>query len=63
MDPFSKYIDYIRYDPSSSTVKGMGFSKNTDVQVFSGEWSFGAVNMLRILAKYILFIFVILLIG
>jgi len=38
------------YDPSSDTVQGMGFSLNQNSEVFSGEWSFGAINMLRIFA-------------
>jgi len=41
------------YDNSDGTVQGVGFSLNQQVQVLSGEWSFGAVNMLRILAKQI----------
>lgn len=39
------------YDSSDNTVQGVGFSLNQQVQVLSGEWSLGAVNMLRILAK------------
>jgi len=38
------------YDPSSNTVQGVGYSLNQGVNVFSGEWSFGAINMLRIFA-------------
>jgi len=38
------------YDPSSDTVQGMGYSMNQQAEVFSGEWSFGAINMLRIFA-------------
>jgi len=38
------------YDPSSDTVQGVGYSFNRQADVFSGEWSFGAINMLRIFA-------------
>jgi hypothetical protein len=38
------------YDPSSDTVQGMGYSMNQQAQAFSGEWTFGAINMLRIFA-------------
>jgi len=38
------------YDPSSDTVQGVGYSMNQQVEVFSGEWTFGAINMLRIFA-------------
>jgi len=40
------------YDPSSDTVQGVGYSLNAGYNVFSGEWSFGALNMLRIFATY-----------
>lgn len=39
------------YNPSSNTVQGVGYSLNQQAEVFSGEWSFGAINMLRIFAK------------
>jgi hypothetical protein len=31
--------------------QGLGFSHNTDDRVFSGEWTLGGVNMLRIFAR------------
>jgi len=40
--------NYLFFDGS---VQGLGFSYNTDDQVFSGEWTFGAINMLRVLAQ------------
>jgi hypothetical protein len=49
----TKKIGGYGYDSSDDTVQGVGFSFNQQVQVLSGEWSFGAVNMLRILAKQI----------
>eukprot|EP01126_Amoeba_proteus_P024943 TRINITY_DN2499_c0_g2_i1.p1 TRINITY_DN2499_c0_g2~~TRINITY_DN2499_c0_g2_i1.p1 ORF type:complete len:558 (+),score=100.70 TRINITY_DN2499_c0_g2_i1:147-1676(+) len=33
------------------TVDGVGYSVNTESQVFSGEWSAGAINMLRVFSK------------
>eukprot|EP00026_Physarum_polycephalum_P006484 Phypoly_transcript_06528.p1 GENE.Phypoly_transcript_06528~~Phypoly_transcript_06528.p1 ORF type:complete len:523 (+),score=60.27 Phypoly_transcript_06528:137-1705(+) len=36
------------YDPSSDTVQGVGYSLNQQANVLSGEWTFGAINMLRI---------------
>jgi len=47
----TKKLGGYSYDSSSDTVLGVGFSKNEQVQVFSGEWSFGALNMLRIIAN------------
>eukprot|EP00667_Euglena_gracilis_P005940 EG_transcript_5980 len=32
-------------------VKGVGYTKNDDVQVMSGEWTFGAANLLKIVAS------------
>jgi hypothetical protein len=40
--------NYLIFDGS---IQGVGFSYNTDAQVFSGEWTFGAINMLRIMAQ------------
>jgi hypothetical protein len=40
--------NYLIFDGS---VEGMGFSYNSNDQVFSGEWTFGTINMLRIMAK------------
>jgi len=47
----TKLIGGYAYDSFSDTVLGLGFSKNQEVQIFSGEWSLGAVNMLKILAN------------
>jgi len=49
----TKLLGGYSYDTASDTVLGVGFSKNEADQIFSGEWSFGAVNMLRILANQI----------
>jgi len=40
--------NYLIFDGS---VQGMGFSYNSNDQVFSGEWTFGAINMLKVLAS------------
>jgi len=40
--------NYLIFDGS---VQGVGYSYNNDAQVFSGEWSFGAINMLRIFTQ------------
>jgi len=48
----TKEIAGYNYDPQSGFVDGVGFSDNQQEQVFSGEWSYGAVNMLRIMAAY-----------
>jgi len=47
----TKKIGGFGYNSGANTVVGLGFAHNQQVQVFSGEWSFGAVNMLRTLAK------------
>lgn len=47
----SKRLGGYQYDAATDTAQGVGFSVNKDVQVLSGEWTFGAINMLRILAK------------
>jgi hypothetical protein len=39
------------YAPQSNGfVKGVGYSKNDEAQVLSGEWTFGAANFLKIIA-------------
>jgi hypothetical protein len=38
------------FEASTGTVQGVGFSMNQYAEVLSGEWSFGAINMLRIFA-------------
>jgi len=40
--------NYLIFDGS---VQGVGYSYNTIDQIFSGEWTLGAINMLRILAS------------
>ncbi|OZG72177.1 hypothetical protein BTA51_17670 [Hahella sp. CCB-MM4] len=35
-------------------VRGVGYTDNADEQVMSGEWTFGAVNMVQMLIKYYL---------
>jgi len=47
----TKKVGGYGYNAQANSVIGLGFSQNQQVQVFSGEWSFGAVNMLRILSK------------
>jgi len=47
----AKQLGGYNYITWANTVDGMGFSVNTEDQVFSGEWSFGTINMLRVLAK------------
>jgi len=37
-------------NPATKLCKGVGYSNNQQDQVFSGEWTLGAVNMLRIFA-------------
>jgi len=46
----AKKIGGYNYVSWTQAVDGMGFSVNTD-QVYSGEWSLGAINMLRVLAQ------------
>jgi len=47
----TKEISGYNYDPSTKQVDGLGFSENSQ-HVFSGEWTFGAINMVRVLAQY-----------
>jgi hypothetical protein len=46
----TKQIGGYQFDSNSAWARGVGFSDNTDAQVFSGEWSLGAINMLYVLA-------------
>jgi len=39
------------YRYNGNTADGLGFSVNNNDQVFSGEWTFGGINMLRIFAN------------
>jgi len=40
--------NYLIFDGS---VQGLGFSYNTNAQVISGEWTFGGINMLRVMTQ------------
>jgi len=46
----TKKLGGYHYTSWSGAVDGLGFSFNSDDQVFSGEWTLGGINMLRILA-------------
>jgi len=47
----TKKLGGYHYRQFDNSVDGLGYSLNSDAQAFSGEWSFGAVNMLRIFAR------------
>jgi len=47
----TKALGGYRYRPESGYYDGLGFSNNANTQVFSGEWSLGGINMLRIFAN------------
>jgi len=47
----TKQLGGYKYNLASGWADGVGFSHNENDQVFSGEWSLGAVNMLRIFAN------------
>jgi len=47
----AKKLGGYNYTPWSQSVDGVGFSINNNDEVFSGEWTFGAINMLRVLAQ------------
>jgi len=40
-----------KFDGSSGSVVGLGYSMNQESQAYSGEWTLGAINMLRVFAK------------
>jgi len=46
----TKKLGGYHYSSSDQSVEGFGYSFNSEANAFSGEWSFGAINMLRILA-------------
>ena len=48
----TKQIAGYHFDSASGTVDGIGFTENNKHQVFSGEWSLGAINMLRVLSEH-----------
>jgi len=47
----TKNIGGFQENPTTSWVRGVGFTNNAKDQVFSGEWSLGAINMLNVLAN------------
>jgi len=47
----TKKLGGYHYVPNTGYAEGVGFTINTNDQVFSGEWSLGAINMLRIFAN------------
>jgi hypothetical protein len=47
----TKRIGGYKYNENSAWVRGVGFTENSAAQVFSGEWSLGAINMLYVLAN------------
>jgi len=48
----TKRLGGFLYNPSTGRVQGVGFAQTPDdLNVFSGEWSFGAINLLNIFSK------------
>jgi hypothetical protein len=47
----TKELGGYRYNVQTGQCDGLGFTVNTVDQVFSGEWTLGAINMLRIFAN------------
>jgi len=47
----TKILGGYQYNTTTQWTRGLGYSDNREVQVFSGEWSLGAVAMLRVLAN------------
>eukprot|EP01121_Diplochlamys_sp_Union-15-3_P018287 TRINITY_DN6630_c0_g1_i2.p1 TRINITY_DN6630_c0_g1~~TRINITY_DN6630_c0_g1_i2.p1 ORF type:complete len:529 (-),score=60.96 TRINITY_DN6630_c0_g1_i2:32-1618(-) len=47
----TKEIGGYGFDPSTNYTKGVGYSSNQQDQVFSGEWTFGAITMTRVFAN------------
>jgi len=48
----TKKIAGYHYNENTKQVDGIGFSYDKDDEVFSGEWTFGAINALRVAANY-----------
>jgi len=46
----TKKLGGYHYYDWSGQCDGLGFAKNTDDQAYSGEWTLGALNMLRLFA-------------
>jgi len=47
----TKRIGGYKYQNETGLCEGLGFTDNKDDQVFSGEWTLGASNMLRIFSR------------
>jgi len=48
----TKRIAGVNFDNSTGLVDGVGYTDNTADQILSGEWTLGAVNMVKNLASY-----------
>eukprot|EP01130_Rhizamoeba_saxonica_P011434 TRINITY_DN4753_c0_g1_i1.p1 TRINITY_DN4753_c0_g1~~TRINITY_DN4753_c0_g1_i1.p1 ORF type:complete len:547 (-),score=121.50 TRINITY_DN4753_c0_g1_i1:35-1675(-) len=48
----TKKIGGYNYNPVDKKVEGVGFTDNLVDQVYSGEWSLGAMNMLKVFENY-----------
>jgi len=48
----TKQIAGYKYNERTKDAEGVGFSEDKKDQVFSGEWTFGAINALRVAAAY-----------
>jgi len=46
----TKKIGGYKYNAATNYADGVGFSDNSQVQVFSSEWTLGATNMLQVIA-------------
>jgi len=47
----TKKLGGYHFNEATGSADGVGYSVNSDDQAFSGEWTFGAINMLRVLAR------------
>jgi len=47
----TKQLGGYLYNVVSGRVQGVGFTNNSGINILSGEWSFGAINMANILVK------------
>jgi len=47
----TKKLGGFKYTAGNERVVGLGYSFNSQSQAYSGEWTSGAINMLRIFAK------------
>jgi len=48
----TKRIGGYNFDASTGMAEGVGYTNNTKDNVFSGEWTFGAINMVKVLANH-----------